>query len=211
MKIANVIHEKPLVNHTAVKYVNYIDKPVAYDTLDHSLPTLYVGWSFMKLCNPNNEIIQNADILKKKIITNELYWEFSYEESKSFHVKGVQNFVGTAPQFYFQPKYSYTNLDPVFFQIVDIDDLMAVLPKSFDRVYNFKDEMLYVFKDNKIWGINLKMYEYFQFNVATIIERVCGRSAETVNDSDGMLYITQYKIFPNFTHLKRYLVVILTK
>jgi hypothetical protein len=211
MKIANVIHEKPLVNHTAVEYVNYIDKSTAYDTLDHSLPTLYVGWSFMKECNPNNEIIQNADILKKKIITNELYWEFSFEESKPSHVKGVQSFVNVAPQFYFQPKYIYTNLDPVFFQITDVEGLMDVLLKGFDRVYNFKDEMLYILKDNKIWGINLKMYEFFKFSITDIIERVCERSTETVRDGDGMLYVTQYKIFPNFTHLKRYLVVILTK
>jgi hypothetical protein len=212
MKIANVIYEKELVNHTKVEYVNYYCEPVEYDKLDKTLPTLYVGWSFMKACNPNNVIIQNADILKKKIVSNELYWEFNFEESKASHVKGVESFVNIAPQFYFQPKYTYINLDPVFFQIKDIQDLTDVLPKEKDVVYDFKSEMLYVLKDNKITGIDLKMYAFFKFNLDEIKEEVSNKNtAVYLNDMDGQMYLNQYKFFPNFPHLKRYMVVIMTK
>jgi hypothetical protein len=212
MKIANVIYEKELVNHTKVEYVNYYNELIEYEKLDKSLPTLFVGWSFMKACNPNNEIIQHADILKKKIITNELYWEFSFEESKASHVKGIETFVNIAPQFYFTPKYTYVNLDPVFFQIVDIEGLMDVLPKEKDVVYNYKNEMLYILKGNKITGIDLKMYAFFKFNISEIIEIFQnGQTAVYINDMDGQMYLNQYKIFPNFTLLKRYIVVILTK
>lgn len=211
MKIANVIYEKELVNHTKVEYVNYYNQPMKYDDLDKSLPTLFVGWSFMKACNPENEIIQHADILKKKIITNELYWEFSFEESKASHVKGIETFVGLVPQFYFTPKYQYINLDPVFFQITEIEDLMAILPKEIDATYILKNEMMYVLKENKIWGINLKMYDFFKFNITQIIEQINYRTAHTLNDIDGQMYLNQYKIFPNFQLLKRYMVVIMTK
>ncbi len=211
MKIANVIYEKELVNHTKVEYVNYYNQPMKYDDLDKSLPTLFVGWSFMKACNPENEIIQHADILKKKIITNELYWEFSFEESKASHVKGIETFVGLVPQFYFTPKYQYINLDPVFFQITEIEDLMAILPKEIDATYILKNEMMYVLKENKIWGINLKIYDFFKFNVTEIIEQINYRTAHTLNDIDGQMYLNQYKIFPNFQLLKRYMVVMMTK
>ena len=212
MKVANIVYEKELVNHTQVDYVNYYCGMTDYDTLDKTLPTLFVGWSFMKVCNPNNEIIQHADILRKKIVGNELFWEFSFEESKASHVKGVEDFVSHAPQFYFQPKYSYINLDPVFFQIKDIQDLLDVLPKEKDVVYNFKNEMLYVLKDNKITGIDLKMYGFFKFDIAEIIEIFQNsQTAVYINDMDGQMYHNQYKIFPNFQNLKRYLVVILTK
>ena len=149
MKIANVVYEKELVNHTKVEFANYYCEPIEYDKLDKSLPTLYVGWSFMKACNPSNPIIMNADILKKKIITNELYWEFSFDESKASHVKGVDTFTGIAPQFYFTPKYQYVNLDPVFFQIADIQGLMDVVPKEIKASYNFKNEIVYLLSDNK--------------------------------------------------------------
>jgi hypothetical protein len=211
MKIANVIYEAELVNHTKAEYINYYNEPKVYNDLDKSLPTLYVGWSFMKACNPDDDIIQNADILKKKIITNELYWEFSFRESKPSHVKGVDKFAGLAPQFYFSPKYIYTNLDPVFFQLKDVEDLMDVCPKKIDTSYNYKNEMFYILKDNKIWGIDLRMYQFFQFNLEEILEKIGTRTTTLFTDLQGETYQTYYKIFPNFELLKRYIVAILSK
>lgn len=211
MKIANIIYENDLVNHTKVKYVNYIKNPVDYNSVDKSLPTLYVGWSFMKDCNPDNEIIQNANILHKKILTNDLYWEFSFAESKASHVKGIKLFADSAPQFYFNSKYKYVNLDPIFFQLVDIEDLMAVLPKKLDYMYIYKNEMVYVILDDNIWGINLKMFEFFEFNINDIKNRLWVRAEDSCDDEDGNIYKEYYKTFPNFNRLKRYIIVMLSK
>jgi len=71
--------------------------------------------------------------------------------------------------------------------------------------------MMYVLKENKIWGINLKIYDFFKFNVTEIIEQINYRTAHTLNDIDGQMYLNQYKIFPNFQLLKRYMVVMMTK
>ena len=209
MKLGNIVYEKELVNHTHVDYINYFNKPQNYDSLDKTLPTLYVGWSFMKSCNEFNETIQNADILRKKIVGNELYWEFSFEESKPSHVKGVESFINLAPQYYFPPKYSYINLDPVFFQIVDVQGLLDVVPKEIDKVYNYKNEMLYVLKGKNISGVDLKMYSFFKFDIKEIQEEISVRSAVFINDMDGQMHLNQYKILPNFTLLKRYLITLL--
>lgn len=215
MKIANIIHEKELINHTKVDYVNYYNEKIGYEKVDQSLPTLYVGWVFMKACNPENQIIQNANILSKRIITNELFWEFSFDESKGSHVKGVQNFINHAPEFYFQPKYHYINLDPVFFQIKEEQDLFDYLPQNIDAVYAYKNEMLYLFYEKQsrfqICGLDMKMYSFFNFNTTDIIGRIASKTTRYFNDLDGQMYLNQYKIFPNFSFLKRYLVVILSK
>lgn len=211
MKIANIIYEKELVNHTEVEYVNYYKGPKEYYTLDQTLPTLYVGWSFMKACNPNNPIIQNAVILHKKIVANELYWECSFEESKSSHIKGINNFISAVPQFYFTPKYSYINLDPIFFQIIDIQGLMDVVPKEIDMMYNFKNEMLYLLSENKITGIDLKIYSFFKFDTEEIKKNIIIRTTKSYEDFDGNTYLSYYKILPNFALLKRYLITILPK
>lgn len=211
MKIANIIHECELVNHTKVDYINYYNEPTEYDKIDKTLPTLYVGWSFMKKCNPNDDIIQNANILHNKIIGNELYWEFSYAENKSSHVKGVNNFTDSAPKFYFSPQYTYVNLDPVFFQIGYVDDLMYVLPNKIDALYNYKNEMVYILTNNKITGINLKMYEFFRFKPDEILNKITERTTQIYLDLEGETYQKYYKIFPNFQQLKRYIITILTK
>lgn len=209
MKLANIIYEKELVNHTKVDYVNYFNEPKEYNKVDKTLPTLYVGWSFMKSCNSNNETIQNANILHKKIVGNKLYWECSFEESKSSHVKGVDKFVTLVPQFYFQPKYNYINLDPVFFQIVELQDLLDYLPKAINASYNYKNEMLYLLKDNKIWGINLLMFSFFKFNINEIKNSILERTTFSHDDIDGSIYQLNYKIFPNFQQLKRYMITII--
>ena len=208
MKIANIIHEKELINHTKVDYVNYYNEPKAYCDVDKTLVTLYVGWSFMKACNPDNKLFQDADILRKRIVSNELYWEFNFQESKPSHVKGVNKFAGLAPEFYFAPRYEYINLDPVFLQIKDIQDLMDACPEQIHRCYYYKNEMMYLLYNNTIWGINLKMYEFFQFNIDDIITKISSRTKSMISDMDSSYYQKFYKNFPNFIHLKRYLVTI---
>lgn len=211
MKIANIIYERELVNHTQVDYINYFTGLTEYDKLDKTMPTLYVGWSFMKACNPNNELIQHADILKKRIISNELYWECSFEESKSSHVKGVENFVNLVPQFYFMPKYQFINLDPVFFQIVDVQGILDVVSREIDMLYNFKNEMLYILSKNNITAINLKMYTFFKFDTEEIIRSLRQRATKCTYDLEGSTYQSYYKILPNFNLLKRYLITMLLK
>jgi len=208
MKIANIVYENELVNHEKLDYINYFNESIEYNKLDKSLPTLYVGWSFMKLCNPNDSIIQNANILHKKIITNELYWECSFEESKGSHIKGLERFIDSIPIFYFTSKYEYINLDPIFFQLRDIDDLMDVIPKNIESSYKFKNEMFYLLYDDKIWGLNLDTFKYFKFNVDDILNRILLRTQSTFLDTDGEQYQQYYKLFPNFVQLKRYAVVI---
>jgi hypothetical protein len=95
----------------------------------------------------------------------------------------------------------------VFFQLKDIDDLMDVIPKTIDLSYCYKDEMIYILFENKIFGINLKMYAFFKFNVDDIIVKIKGRVKSGIYDVDGNYYQSYYKVFPNFAHLKRYVVV----
>ena len=48
MKVANIIYDGELVNHERVDFINYYEGETQYEAVDTSLPTLYVGWAFMK-------------------------------------------------------------------------------------------------------------------------------------------------------------------
>jgi hypothetical protein len=45
--------------------------------------------------------------------------------------------------------------------------------------------MLYVLKDNKIWGIDLRMYGFFKFDIQEINNMIKSRSFFYNEDSDG--------------------------
>jgi hypothetical protein len=70
--------------------------------------------------------------------------------------------------------------------------------------------MIYLLSDNKITGIDLKMYHFYKFNTFEILARIQERTKKYQNDLDGNTYLSYYKILPDFSHLKRYLIVILS-
>ena len=73
---------------------------------------------------------------------------------------------------------------------------------------NFKDEMVYLQCDAKITGINLEMFQFFNFNKNEILELISNRSKLITNDLDGSIYQQFYKIFPTYHHLKRHMVTL---
>jgi hypothetical protein len=211
LKIANIVFENTLINHDNVNYIQYYNESIDYNNLNTQIPTMFVGWHFLKKCNNENTMFNNIDILNKVIIPNKLFWEFSFEENKLLHVKGVKEFVSNVPSLYFMSKYNYIDFDPVYFQIKNISNFIDCLPKNIDSFLNLKNETMYLLSTNKIYGINLKLYNFFQINTSNIIDEVSKRSKQSFFDENGEIYQSYYKNFPEFLYLKRYLIAILTK
>ena len=76
--------------------------------------------------------------------------------------------------------------------------------------------MMYLLSDKKIYGLNLDMYRFFKFDIDKMmieLERLTfngnSENYDCINDADGSIYEKYYKILPNFTLLKRYLITIL--
>lgn len=218
MKLGNIIYQDELVDHKKVEYINYIQSPVSFKSLNTNIPTLIVGWFNMKEINLD-ELIQKQSILDKKIISNVLYWEFSFKENKAQHVEGVNYFVNNVPFYYFKPRYTYVNIDPVFFGVSSIEELDNFLAKQYAAIYNYKGDMLYILKDadvqspNGVIGIDLNMYQHFDFDMDKLILTLHKKvpTNRIYNDFDGETYQKHYKSYPNFDELKRYMVVLLSK
>ena len=217
LKLGNIIYKDELVNHTKIDYINYIDiKNGGNDiNISTSLPILFVGWNHFK--RELNHFHENVSILKKEVKENLIYWEFSFNENKSQHVSGVEMFVRNVPYYYFRDKYKYINLDPIFNEFKDIADLMGWLyrfyisPNKIGHVYNYKNESLYFLNEGTIYGIDLNMYEFFNIEKENIINSLVSESTPYTLDLDGSIYQKEYKNFPFFEDLKRYLVVLLSK
>lgn len=207
--IGNVLYHNELFNHTKVDYINYYNSD--YDNIDYSLPTLVVGWDFLKKKYGEDFSEYGISILDKELIKNEFYWEFSFDEKKSDHISGVDMFVRNVPYYYFRSKYIYTNLDPIFNKITNIDEFKKLLPEGDFTSYQFKDEMIYLLKDIEIFGIDLEMYNFFNIDSYGLLSSLTSKISEVNHDVDGSIYQKYYKTYPNFEELKRYLVVLLSK
>jgi hypothetical protein len=212
IKLARIYYTDELVNHEPIEYIDYVRGDNNID-INFPLPTLIVGWSLVK------KVVDNASILDNKIISNTLYWAYSFKENKHGHISKVEEFVQNIPNYYFGGRYSYINLDPVFFAIESVDELMDLLPKTnvidlltLKRVYTYvyKNDMIYILCDNKITGLDLKIYDYFNFDIEKIKTELLKRSFQYIDDIDGSKYQSYYKKLPNFDNLKRYMPVFLS-
>lgn len=209
LKIGQVVFKEDLVNHERVNYVEYIQGDVSFKDLLNGCPTLYVGWKFLKEINQGYSVIDQHSILEKKIISNQLYWEYAFSEKKDDHVTGINEFLYNVPDYYFKTRYKYINVDPVFFSIQNTDDLVQYLPKQSEHVYQYKDEMVYILFEKTIFGVDLKMYSYFGFSQEEILNKIFSKTLISTKDIDGSIYQKYYKILPFYDNLKRYLVSIL--
>lgn len=203
MKIGNIISDSELINHDVIPYVNYYDYN-CLDNIDFSMPTLFVGWISLKTTFTDSVF----NILEKTIKKNHHLWEFNFDENKASHVKGVEDFVNDLPKYYFEHTYSYDNIDPVFSNIKPSDDIRLHFDNYYDAIYNYKNEFLYLLKDNKITGIDLRMFNYFKFDIVYIISHLEKRTSKYTLDIDGEIKISLSKLLPNFLNLRRYLVVL---
>lgn len=208
VKLGNIIFENELVNHSEVSFINYIKNPTLSDleSIDKTLPTLYVGWQFLK-----NYVKFNGEVsvLDKNIIDRFLYWEFSFDENKNESIDGVDDFITNVPEYYFRKKFTYVDLNPVFFSIPDINELFFILPKEIDKGYNYKNKSLYLLKDNKITMIDLSLYEYFGFNIDDIINRIKSITITYINDNESDVYVKYNTALHAFENLKRYIVTLI--
>ena len=207
LKIGNIVYKDELVNHTKVDYINYYNVDGEFNDYDRGLPTLIVGWNFLK---DNNQFYE-LNILEKEITKNVVYWEFSFNENKAQHVSGVEMFIRNTPYYYFRDKYKYKNVDPIFENFETIQDLKNIMPNNVEFVYNYKNEGLYFLNEDMIYGIDLNMYEFFNIEKDEIINSVVSETTPYAVDLEGEIYQKHYKNYPNFEELKRYLVVLLSK
>lgn len=204
MKYCNIVFEKELVNHKKSEYINYFNYSINYNDIKNNLPTLYVGWLFLKKCN-----ILNVDILKNTIIENKLFWTPSFEENKSSHVNGVSSFIDLAPTIHYTTNYQYIDVDPVMCQLYSNNDILNYTGNYFDKTYQYKSDIIYLLKDNKIYGLNLKMFEFFKFNTTELLINIKSNTTVNVLDNNGDLYVEYFKKLPYFKYLKRFIVCML--
>ena len=204
MKYCNIVFEKELVNHKQSEFVNYYNYSIDYKDIKNDLPTLYVGWLFLKKCG-----LLNVDILKSSIIENKLFWTPSFEENKASHVNGVASFVSLAPTIYFTTKYQYIDVDPVMCQLYSNEEILNYIGNSFDKFYQYKTDIIYLLKDNKIFGLNLKMFEFFNFDTTQLLTSIYSKTHTKLLDNSGDIYVEHFKKLPYFKYLKRFIVCML--
>lgn len=203
IKIGNIIHYEPLINHKPLEYINYGScepngEPQYYF---NDLPTLRIGWKEVK------KITELPVNVLNKNFNEKVRWEFSPTEDIIQYTEGLEKFIKELPTRFIE-KYEYFNIDPFLHKLNKIEDLSVPIP-AHGHLYVYKNDMAYYKAGETIYGIKLPAFEYVGITPASIIEMLKSKAPSSFLLDDSTEYQKYYKLFPEFPLLKRSMVVFL--
>lgn len=210
LKLGNIFYDEEIVSIDIDDYplINFIEINDDYSNIvSKKLPSLFVGYENLKRINKSKNLFKNISILKKQIIKNLCYWEFTYSENKQDHVNGVNYFIYNTPYYYFS-RYNYSYIDPIFENISDVTQLFKRFIVDSHKVYEL-DDMIYVLTNRNIYGISKKQYRFFDFDINNIITMLKNTAKEYISDQNREIYLEKSKLISNFDILDRYIVTII--
>jgi len=141
-----------------------------YETEDSKLPTLVVGWETVK------QNFDDVSILSKMITPptedgyGGIYWTFSRKEKRGIYELNIKEFKERCYTDLIKNIKTY-NIDPIIYKINDTDELCTRLTKLADGVgYLFQERIVYIYKDNNIYMVDLDLIEFIDFNKDQVIK-----------------------------------------
>jgi hypothetical protein len=136
------------------------------DTIDSSLPTLIIGWEKTK------ELFGNkVSILHRQIDAN-FYWTFSKKERKIDYEIDIKNFKELCYDI-FGEELIYIYIDPLHSKLLIIKKILNKIYSLKETISHITDKnMLYIFGDDIIFGVDLNITKYIGIPKDKIISRI---------------------------------------
>ena len=163
------------------------------ESIDNDLPTLIIGWG-----NAKEFIGEDISILHKKI-NQKLYWTFSKKERKvdfevdfeKFKEVCFNNFGDNIPYVYLDILHGKSKINKKI--------IRKILSLSNSVIYISDKNMVYIYGENIIFGIDLNIIEYSSIKKEKILNRIKNLNNnvlvtdEIFNKCKDLLYKIKYK------------------
>ena len=162
MKVGNIVNCNEEIDE---RYFNClsIDEFMATE-IPSELPTLIVGWSIVK------ENFGEVSILSKMITPptedgyGGIYWTFSKAEKRGIYELNLKEFKERCYVDLVKNIKTY-NIDPIIYKINNTDELCVKIEKLAGGIgYLFQERIVYIYKDNNIFMIDLELIDFIGFD-----------------------------------------------
>ncbi len=188
-KIANIVSDNTINVSEIFNVVKTMDE------IQHGLPTLIVGLDLADKYYPDFDI---TDIC----LAPNVYWTFKKTQKRDKHTEDLNFFINKV----------YTSmLKGVTYYFVDlIQNQSKTLKRVIKKIREFKHittyingEMIYIYSDNLIFGIDLKLARYIGMDVDKLITKI--KSISTVFLTDDEILIEYKKNLEEMEFQARYI------
>ena len=170
MKVCNV------VSNETYNYPFFVNKKVYGAEFDFNLPTLIIGWEYVK------KNYDNVSILEKQI-GNNLCWTFSKIENRYEYLKDIKNFYNSVFEYYAKKiKYIYFNVYTSKYS--SIKKIINYILSGRKTVFIYEDRMLYLYGgENFVIGISISDLIYFNIKKEKIYN-IISKNNKVIYDKD---------------------------
>ena len=189
MKIANILSTTKI---EAPEDFNIVKS--SSDLID-GLPTLIVGYDYV------NKHYQDFDITNIKLEPN-LYWTFKKTEKRDKFDEDLRWFIRKVYED-LTDKLIYLFVDPIQHKPKTLRKIVKKILSLNDVITYKHNEMFYVYSDNLIFGIDLKLLKYLGFNTDKIKEKI--KSISDVFLIDDEILIGYKKCIETLNNRVRYI------
>ena len=189
MKIANILSTTKI---EAPEDFNIVKS--SSDLID-GLPTLIVGYDYV------NKHYHDFDITNIKLEPN-LYWTFKKTEKRDKFDEDLRWFIRKVYED-LTDKLIYLFVDPIQHKPKTLRKIVKKILSLNDVITYQHNEMFYVYSDNLIFGIDLKLLKYLGFNTDKIKEKI--KSISNVFLIDDEILIKYKKCIETLNNRVRYI------
>jgi hypothetical protein len=188
MKLGNI------VTQTSLNISNDFNVVKSIDDIIPGLPTLIIGWDNIKKKYPD------YDIIDRKLGEN-LYWTFKKTEKRDFHEEDIYNFKLKVYNDLVND-VNYVFVDPIMQKKKIIKKIIKKISGG-ELVTYMHDDMLYVYIDNIIFGIDLLLTDFLSLNRDKIIFKIKQKSKHFLDKNN--IFIEYKYILENLDNQVKYI------
>jgi hypothetical protein len=156
--IGNIVISDKLKVDENFNVVNSLD-----DTIE-GIPTLIVGLGIA------NKLGIKLNYVDRKI-DDKTYWTFSKKEKRNIFEEDLFYFIENSYNSLIN-NIDYTFIDVVLFSDDEVKSIFNYIKKSSDVVSTHIDDMLYIFMDKRIFGIDLNQIKFVGGDVEKLVTRI---------------------------------------
>lgn len=173
MKIANIVSTNKIKVSEDFNVVKNMDEIIL------GLPTLIIGFNYV------NKNYPEFDVTEMKI-ENDLYWTCNVSEGRDKHQEELSRFVYETYKNLFD-KINYIFIDPIQYKKTSILKILRKLYSIECKITYVNNDMIYIYGDKYIFGVDLKLLDYIGLNINKIISKIKLISSVFLLDSEILI------------------------
>lgn len=153
-----------IVTHSKInidKYFNVVD---SMDNIIHGLPTLIVGWDIVKTIEPD------ADFIVRKL-SHDIFWTFKKTERRDMFENDLYDFIHYSYNLLIN-NVEYKFIDLIQLNETELKNTFKTIKNNSDVIGYIHENMLYIYSENIVYGLDLKLVSYLDLNLNEILNKI---------------------------------------